>query len=253
MKEMTNKISISYCICCWNEHVELSLLLKKLMKFLNEEDEIVIQGDQGKVTDEVVSVVRTALKDTRVKYVEFPLNKDFSTFKNNAFKHCEKDYIYLIDPDEIPHPKMLENLKFLLFENTDVDVFRIPRINIVQGLNSEYSKSQGWNVQKIPVPKLDYDSKEILSIYGIKENNAIEGKLDIEVVNPFDWQSRLLKNHVGIKYINPVHEVLTGYKILTDLPTTYEHFKEFDFTWCLFHVKKLERQKFQNNFYQTIK
>lgn len=248
-----SKLSISWCVCCWNEHSELSLLLKKLMKFLGEDDEIVIQGDQGKVTDEVTSVIRGALKDSRVKYLEFPLNKDFASFKNNAFKHCEKDYIFLCDPDEIPHPKMLQYLKALLFENSDVQMFRIPRINIVQGLTPDYSKSQGWNVQKIKVPKLDYDSKEILALYGIRERDAWKGELEIEVVNPFDWQSRLFKNHIGICYQNKVHEVLKGYKVQSQLPVTMENFTELDFTWCLFHVKQLARQQFQNEFYQTIR
>ena len=187
-----------------------------------------------------------------MKYLEFPLNKDFATFKNNAFKHCEKDYIFLIDPDELPHPKMTEYLKALLFENREVDMFKIPRVNIVQGLTREYSKEQGWNVHKIKIPKLDYDSKEILAIYGIKEKDARKGELEIEVVNFPDPQFRLFKNHLGIKYENKVHEVLTGHKIRTTLPITMENFNELDFTWCLFHVKQIERQITQNEFYQTI-
>lgn len=249
-----NKISISYCICTWNEHVELDLLLKRLIPNLQDVDEIVIQGDQGKVTDEVISVVRGAMKDPRIKYLEFPLKKNFANFKNNAIKNCSGEYIFLIDPDEIPHPRMLANLKYLLFENPDVDMFQVPRVNIVLGLTKEYIKEQRWFVNKIQIPKLDYDSKGILALYGIKENNAIEGKLEIQVVNFYDPQLRIFKNNGKILYESErtVHEKLVGYRVWTRLPHKKELFDEFDFDWSLFHVKKLDRQINQNKFYETF-
>jgi len=237
-------MKISYCICTWNEHLELTLLLKQLVNFIDLEDEIIIQGDQGKVTDEVVSVVRTALKDKRVSYLEFPLKKDFATFKNNVLKQAKGDYIFLIDPDEILHPNLLLNLKGLLAENPDVDVFAIPRFNHVIGLTSDYAQSQNWKVNSVFV-KHDINVKEILDLYGVKDN-------EIDVVNPWDWQSRIFKNHIGICYSGAVHEKLLYFSTYSGLPVDTDGFDTCTFDWCIFHVKQLDRQIKQNKFYSTI-
>lgn len=246
---MKDKISISYCICVWNESVELDLLLKRLIPNLGDVDEIVIQGDQGRVTDEVISVVRGVMKDPRIKYIEFPLKKSFANFKNNAIKNCSGEYIFLIDPDELPHPRMLANLKYLLFENREVDMFRLPRINIVQGINDDYVQEQRWNLMTIEIPKLDYDSKNILELYGIKEK---KDKLKVKIVNPFDYQNRIFKKGIQYRTDVKVHEQLEGFKIWTDLPFKKELFDEWDFDWSLFHVKQFERQISQNKFYETF-
>ncbi len=88
---------ISFCITVCNEHFELDRLLKQLFRYIDNTDQIVVQGDQGNVTDEVISVLSKYKKDERFVYVEYPLNKDFATFKNNALKHCTKDWNFLID------------------------------------------------------------------------------------------------------------------------------------------------------------
>lgn len=244
-----NKMPISFCICVWNESKELDLLLKRLIPNLQDVDEIVIQGDQGKVTDEVISIVRTVMKDPRIKYLEFPLKKDFAAFKNNAIKNCSGDYIVLLDPDEIPHPRLLANLKYLLFENREVDLFRLPRVNVVIGVTNEYVQEHRWNLVEIEIPKLDYDSKNILTLYGIKEK---KDQLKVKVVNPFDWQERIIKNNKKIFYEGIVHEKFKGHSIETNLPVQLENFNELDLTWCLFHIKMLNRQKKQNEFYEQI-
>mgnify|MGYP000452718567 CR=1 FL=1 len=239
-----NEISISYCIACWNEHEELARLLPRLIQNLGKEDEIIIQGDEGKVTDEVMDVIREYC--SYIQYFEFPLNKDFASFKNSLISEATKDYIFLLDPDEIPHPRMLQNLKWLLFENREIDVFRIPRVNIVQNITEQYVREQRWNLVRVQVPKSDYDSKNILEMYGIQDEF-------IEVVNPFDPQSRIFKNN-GIKYHSDikVHEQLINFKMRAEFPTKKELFDELDFDWSLFHIKQFEKQQRQNKFYETI-
>jgi len=245
-----NKISISYCISVWNEAKELDLLLKRLIPNLGDVDEIVIQGDQGKVTEEVVSVVRTAMKNPKVKYIEFPLKKNFAVFKNNAIKNCSGEYIFLLDPDEQVHPRMLANLKLLLLENQEVEMFRVPRVNVVIGVTEEYIREQRWHQTHFVVPKLDYDSKNILALYGIKEQRQDE--LIISSINLPDYQARIFKQGIKYKTDVKVHEQLEGFKIWTDLPFKKELFNELDLNWSLFHVKQFERQKNQNKFYETF-
>lgn len=213
-------MKISYCTSVWNEHNELDALLRVLIRSIDDIDEIVIQGDQGKVTPEVLSVLYRYLKDTRVKYHEYPLRKDFAKFKNQMFSQCSGDWIFNLDADELIRPEVIHTLKSLIIDNPDVDCYAFPRVNYVNGLTPEHCNQWGWKVQKIN---------------------------DIEVVNWPDYQRRLFINN-GLIYFNPeikVHERLEGYRNCAYLPD--------DLTdWAIMHYKEIDRQVSQNNFYNSI-
>jgi glycosyltransferase involved in cell wall biosynthesis len=197
--------SISYAITACNEHRELSFLLELLTNNIRQEDQIVVQLDSN-ATEEV----RQIAKD----YVEFPLNKDFASFKNNLSKHCTKDYIFQIDADEYPHGHLITNLGDILEYNQTIDVLLIPRINTVEGLTAQHIGKWRWNVN------------------------------DKGWVNFPDYQWRIWKNNSKIKWINKVHERLEGFETYSVLPQMEEY--------CLFHPKDIVRQEKQNNFYNTI-
>jgi glycosyltransferase involved in cell wall biosynthesis len=197
--------SISYAITACNEHRELSLLLEVLRNNIRQEDEIVVQLDSN-ATEEV----RTVAKD----YIEFPLNKDFASFKNNLSKHCTKDYIFQIDADEYPHTHLIANLADILEYNQTIDVFLVPRINTVSELTEQHIQKWGWRVD------------------------------DKGWVNFPDYQWRIWRNKNSIKWINKVHERLDGFQEYSVLPQSEEY--------CLFHPKDIARQEKQNLLYQTI-
>lgn len=209
-----NNITISFATTVWNEHEELNRLLGQLISILGPDDEIVIQGDQGKVTDQVVSVLHRHRKNPQVKYIEYPLKKDFAAYKNNLFKNCEKDYIVNIDADELLSDEIASILREFIELNLDIDVFRMPRVNVVEGLTEDYIRRMRWNVN---------------------EQNW---------VNWPDYQCRIVKNTGKIKWINPVHEVLSEFNSIADLPANSEH--------ALIHVKSIDRQIKQNDFYSTF-
>jgi glycosyltransferase involved in cell wall biosynthesis len=197
--------SISYAITACSEHRELSFLLEVLRNSIHAEDEIVVQLDSNASEE-----VREVVKD----YIEFPLNKDFASFKNNLSKHCTKDYIFQIDADEYPNPYLIANLKDILQYNETIDVFLVPRINTVEGLTDEHIQKWGWRVD------------------------------DNGWVNFPDYQWRIWKNNNKINWINKVHERLDGFKEYSALPQSEE--------FSLFHPKDIKRQERQNNFYNNI-
>lgn len=198
-------MTISYAITACNEHRELSLLLDVLKNNIHQEDEIVIQLDSNATQE-----VREVAKD----YIEFPLNNDFASFKQNLSKHCTKEYIFQIDADEYPHPQLIESLPSILDYNSTVDVFLVPRINTVSGLTEEHIQKWGWRVDE-------------------------EGR-----VNFPDYQWRIWKNKNNIKWVNKVHEVLSGFQEYSPLPASSE--------FCLFHPKDIKRQELQNKFYESL-
>jgi glycosyltransferase involved in cell wall biosynthesis len=210
-------MKISYAIPVCNEHKELERLLDFLELNLRKEDEVVVQCDKGNTTSEVYEVINSERYSDgfreQFKVIEFPLNGDFASFKNNLTENCTGDYIYQIDADEMVNEYILRLLPQVLEQN-DVDVLMVSRINTVEGITQEHINKWGWKIT------------------------------DQGWINFPDPQFRIYKNNGEIKWKNKVHEVLEGYHTISHLPTEEE--------WCLIHEKSINRQEQQNKFYETI-
>lgn len=229
--------NISYAIPVCNESTELNALLIQLRDFVDQNDEIVIQCDAGNTTNEVLDVISQHKDNFRCsfKVIDFPLNKDFASFKNNLKDNCTKQYVFQIDADETLGDGLLMHLPILVTENADIDLFYLPRINIVEGLTEEYARSQNWRVDKIGFP--------------VAKNH------NYNVINYPDVQARLMKNKPEIRWQNKVHEIVVGasnYSNLGQLEVSSEFDIEDVQNWCLIHIKNIERQRRQNEFYETI-
>tara|TARA_B100000963_G_C22574794_1_gene647854 strand:- start:561 stop:1175 length:615 start_codon:yes stop_codon:yes gene_type:complete len=192
-------MKISYAIPVCNEYREIKYLLEYLAKHKREQDEIVVQCDQGNTTPEVYSVLN---QHSDIKVAEFALNKDFASFKNNLKDNCSGDYIFQIDADEYPEEYLMNTIEWVINNNPKTDIFWVPRINIVEGLTQEHIDKWGWRVD------------------------------DQKRVNFPDYQCRILKNVKRIKWKNKVHEVLTGHKTESHLPANKEfciyHLKDIE-------------------------
>lgn len=170
-KDFEMKISFAVTVC--NEADEIKRLLEILYKFKREEDEVVVQGDARKVTKDVVSVLHPYIKKG-LQYLEFPLNNNFADFKNNLFKNCTGGWIFFIDADEYPHENLIQCLPELIdsSEYQGIEMLRVPRVNTVDGITTDWIKKWGWSISKSPqliVEKiLDDDSAEyqMLKSYG---------------------------------------------------------------------------------------
>ena len=206
-------MKISYAITVHNELEELTKLLDFLNNNIREEDEIVIQYDEGGVTDEVLEFLKIKKQIHGYTVVGFPLNKDFASYKNNLKENCKGDYIFQIDADEIPHEVMIAYLPEVL-ESNPVDIIFVPRVNTVDGLTQEHIQKWRWNVNE-------------------------KGW-----VNWPDYQTRIYKNTEDVTWMNKVHEKITGYDTFSNFPAE-EH-------WALYHPKQINRQEEQNKFYETI-
>lgn len=205
-------MKISYAIPVCNEHKELNRLISSLIDRMEGAYEVVVQCDKGNTTREVYEVLNR-YKD-RVKVIEFPLNRDFASFKNNLKANCSGDWIIQIDADEELTDLFLENVYNVLDSNNEVDVFLLARINTVKNLTKEHIAKWGWRVD------------------------------ERGWVNFPDWQTRILKNSPNIFWKNKVHEVLSGH-------TQYSFFPQ-DPEWCILHHKSIDRQEKQNTLYSGI-
>ena len=207
-------MKISYAITVCNEIDEIKLLIPFLLEHKREEDEIVVLQDITTLNDEVYQYLFNQDIEKNVIFRTNHLNKDFAAFKNSLNSYCSGDFIFQIDADEIPHEYLIQNLHSLIELNPDVDLYRVPRINTVDGLTDEHIKKWRWVVN------------------------------DKGWVNFPDRQHRLYRNSKNIKWVGKVHEVVTGFRLMGDLEAIEEY--------CLYHPKKIERQEKQNKFYETL-
>jgi hypothetical protein len=208
-------INVTYAITVCNELVEITNLVNFLHPRIKKDDEILIQYDSDAVTSQVkdyLTILRQLHSNIRV--IEFPLNKDFASYKNNLKNHANGMFIFQIDADEMPSEYLVENLQFFLESNKDVDLFFVPRINTVTGLTEEHIQKWRWKVT---------------------ENGWI---------NFPDYQTRIYRRTSEIEWQGKVHERIIGYNTLSVLPQEEEY--------CLYHHKQIERQEKQNDYYDTI-
>ena len=140
-------VNITYAITVCNELEEITKLINFLQPRIESDDEILIQYDSDSATREVTDYLRilSQLHNSNIKVIEFPLNNDFASFKNNLKDNASGIFIFQIDADEIPSEYLVTNLHELLDYNKDVDLFFVPRVNTVEGLTEEHVNKWGWS------------------------------------------------------------------------------------------------------------
>jgi len=208
---------ISFCITTKNEGLYLDGLLTQLVPMLdknNGEDEIVIIDDYS--DDEETLDILSSWRNNwpEIQFYQRHLQKDFSTHKNFGIEKCSKHWIFQIDADETLGSALEENVHSLLLENSEVELFLVPRVNIVNDITQEDIKKWGW-------------------IQNEKGWNMWP-----------DFQTRIFQNTKNIKWQGKVHERIVGFNTWTHLPEEEE--------WSLYHIKDVERQRSQNELYRTI-
>ena len=205
---------ISFGLTTHNEGHYIQQLLDQLIPHCEKTgDEIVVVDDNS--TDAFTSqILYEYSNEDKIRLYYHALDNDFAGHKNYVNSLCEGDYIFQIDADEKLHTNLLTYLHDIVYNNTNVDLFLIPRVNVVTGLTNDDIKRWGWSVND-------------------------KGW----VVWP-DYQTRLYRNSDYIRWEGNVHERIVGYKTHAPLPAEEE--------WALYHIKDIKRQREQNDYYATI-
>jgi hypothetical protein len=209
-------MKISYAIPVCNELKEIQRLLGFLMANKRNQDEIIVLYDTSNGTASVETFLDHYVKDNFnwFKLYKSPFNGHFAEWKNLLSSYCTGDYIFQIDADEILSLEGCQLIPQIIESNPQVEVYRIPRINTVEGLTQEHIQKWRWQVNE-------------------------KGWINFP-----DSQWRIYKNNSKIKWKNKVHEVLEGYDRYSELPYNEE--------LCLIHNKTIERQEKQNAYYNTL-
>jgi len=207
-------MKISYAITVCNEFIEIQKLVSFLLENKRNEDEITILFDANNGDDKVEEYLRAKSVNSEFNWIKGNFKGHFANWKNYLTTLCSGDYIFQIDADEYPNKELLDTLPFLLEMNKDVDVMLVPRVNTVKGLTQDHIAKWGWSVN------------------------------EKDWINWPDYQWRIYKNDLAIKWVNKVHEKLDGFKQYATLP--------MEEGFALYHPKNIKRQEKQNAYYDTL-
>lgn len=204
---------ITYAITVSGEYNEIKKLVPFLLKNKREEDDIIILYDEKNGDKRVLDFL---LKFTDTKNIKTFKSKSFdnhfANWKNRLNSYCTGNYIFQLDADEMLTEELVKNIDKIIELNPEVDLFFLPRINIVDGITENHIKEWRWRID---------------------EKNRI---------NFPDYQGRLYKK--GLSWSGSVHERIIGAKYYSILPDQDEY--------CIIHHKDIKRQEKQNNYYNTL-
>jgi hypothetical protein len=251
---MGNNCNISYAITVCNEIKEIQTLLNFIIQHKQPQDEICVLLDKPKASVDLIDILYKFSSNNHILLKESEFNEDFSEWKNKLNNMCTGNFIFNIDADEIPHLHLLKNIHSIISKNPELDLLTVPRINTVENIGLSHIKRWGWGISKLDsfIEEKEFnfnnpsDKDEYLLL---REYNLIlEGEHILKYYKPIinypDYQNRIFKNSPEIKWVGKVHESIKGFKTFAYLPPIEEY--------SLYHHKNIERQKKQNELYNTL-
>ena len=137
---------------------------------------------------------------------------NFSDHRNYHITQCTGDYIFMIDADEIPQEELINNVRASIANGNEL--VYVPRINICPGYTKSWLAAHKFNVNQCGW------------------------------INWPDFQGRIFKNSKTIKWGNNLHEKIEGATKITAM--------QADPRFALWHVKTVEKQNKQGEFYDSL-
>jgi hypothetical protein len=206
-------MKVSFAITVCNELEEIKRLVPFLLEHKRIQDEIVILYDEKNGNPEILDfLLPYNIKPNVQTWRGFGFEGNFADWKNKLNDYCTGDYIYQLDADEMISEYMVKNLVTILELNPKVDLIFVPRINTVNGITQKDINKWGWQVN------------------------------DKGWINWPDAQGRIFRK--GMNFYGKVHERIIGGQKFSSLPLDEEY--------CIIHEKSIERQRRQNNLYNSL-
>ncbi len=217
-------LSVTYAVTVSTEAEELRRLLKQLSKNLDDEDRILIQVDQDNHSEEVIQVINkfgSSIPANQYKVIYYPLNKNFAAFKNNLLKNAGNNgFMFQLDADEILSFSLMQNLKYYLAQNQDVDLIMLPRANYYINMEEDQDFQEMDKTHSDELGRFRYP----------------------------DLQGRIIKlGNKKLRYNGELHEGILGAKKIVTMPHTGKNQ-----SWDLIHIKTMKKQKISDKLYKEI-
>ncbi len=205
-------MKISYQILCKNEDSSLEKLLDFLVTHKRDADEINVCRDSLGENPKTLKVVDKF--KSQINYFEREIIHTIHNQKNWLAEQASGDYLFYLDADELLSETFITNLPPILESNPDVDIYFLPRINIVENITQEYINQRGWQVNE-------------------------KGWINFP-----DVQDRLFKHGKGIQYKEVPHgRLINEGKKYSMLPA--------EEVYSILHIKSFEKQTSDNSWHDN--
>jgi glycosyltransferase involved in cell wall biosynthesis len=201
---------LSYLVTCHNETGSLEKLLSKLIEYKKDNHEIVLLDDYSD-NPETLEIIQKF--KGQINFHQRALNKNYGAHKNYGIELCEGEWIFQLDGDEVPTDALMENIDVILESNSTNEVIWLPRLNYFIGVTDEDVKMWGWRLY--------------------------EG-----IINFPDYQSRIYRNLLHIRYERRLHEKVEGFKSYVFIPPQKDI--------AIIHEKTIEKQRQTNVNYNKL-
>ena len=109
-------MKISYSILTHNETKSLEKLLRFLVKWKADEDEIVVLDDYSD-NEKTKQILDFYVSTEDIIYEQRSLNNDYATQKNYLKSMCSGDYSFNLDADEMISRWLIKNMHGILEDN----------------------------------------------------------------------------------------------------------------------------------------
>lgn len=155
---MPKKITISLCMIVLNEEDFLGRSLKNVSPYVDEI--IIVDGGSADGTLQIA-------EKFGAKIIHAPWKEDFASQRNISLKHATKEWILVMDADEVYEKTLLESLQELPKNNLGIDAFAFPRKNYIDGkLTDAYPDRQTRFFRNSK--KIKYKNKIHEQVFGFK-------------------------------------------------------------------------------------
>jgi hypothetical protein len=140
-------------------------------------------------------------------------DNNFAAHRNFHIEQCTGDYIFMIDADEIPQEHLIKTIKGVIQE-TAAELIFVPRMNLCPGYTQEWLFNHKFQVN------------------------------EAGWINWPDYQGRVFKREPYISWGRSLHEKVEGAKKTIGLEASPKN--------GLWHVKTVEKQDSQGQFYDSL-
>jgi glycosyltransferase involved in cell wall biosynthesis len=203
---------ISIALLTHNEATEFHWLMSALAPAASVISEIVVVDDFSESA--CVAAIRSYEGQLPIKFHQRALGKNFAEQRNYMKSLCSGDFVFYLDPDELPVESVVRGLPsiFEMMARLDIDACTLPRLNML------------------------YRSEQPVHPYSVDPASIIHQ----------DWgdQFRLLRNSPELHWTMPLDEYLTGMRRCYRFPQ--------DLRYALLHPKTVARADERRRFYDTL-
>ena len=116
------------------------------------------------------------------KVIHIPFN-GYGDLRNQAIKHCSKDWIFSLDSDERCTIEVRDEI-IKLIDNATSEIYRVPRKNFFMGRWIQHS---GWH-PNFRQPQLFKNGKMSYTMESVHEGFINHSNKEIGVLNNYIWQ-----------------------------------------------------------------